>query len=345
MRKNGFLKIGAVLIMTVSLALSACGPAASGSGSGQTSLSASVSAKETETSVSKDNSETSVSSVEASVSEPVEEPEPIVYDPLEGSYWVTENPTDETAGIELFLFEDGTFHYREPLTLESGLEGYDVLFGKRLTWNVDGDVIILTQKWGYAAEDSDEDISKYILTYKDDKISFEDIKKNRGTITLKRGGEMPVLPSVADASKLPGKWKMIASELEGYLEAYVGEDSWAKANLEITEQDGKYSASYKYSMDGKVKTKWNDVGMEFIEEPLYSEFKNGFWSAVLDDVPKAGEWYKMALYDDNILAFVKSNYGIDENPDYIYISYSYFVRDDENADANTRAFLGPEYFE
>ncbi|MCR5310406.1 MAG: hypothetical protein K6E32_03165 [Lachnospiraceae bacterium] len=343
MRKSGLLRTVTVLLTVVSLGLTACESASSSSLSNTVSASASVSGKDTDTSASS-STETTVSSTETSVSEE-KEPEPVVYAPLEGSYWVTADPTEETAGIELFLFEDGSFYYREPLTLESGLEGYDVFFGTKLTWNVDGDTIILTQKWGYAAEDSDEDISKYLLNYADDRISFEDIKKNRGTITLKRGGEMPVLPSVADASKLPGKWKMIASELEGEIEAYVGEDPWVKASLEIKEQDGKYTADYKYVVDGKVKTKWNDVGMTFIDEPLYSEFKNGFWSALLDDVPKAGEWYKIALYDDNILAFVKSNYGIDEMQDYIYISYSYFVRDDENADANARAFLGPEFFE
>ena len=260
-----------------------------------------------------------------------------------GTYWAAE-AVESGDGIpaELFLFEDGKAYYRER-TLDEymGILSYDVLAGRDITWTEDGDKIVIRQKWGWADNDSEEDVDYHELTRNGDVITFEDMILDRGKITV-RLADMPDLPSKDDAEKMVGKWKLIGSALEGEMESFYSELDYLDEKMEITEKDGKYYSTFSEKNGGDLSDEWKNVGMTLTDEPLYDQFNNGFWSAELDQVPIDDNWRKITLYDDDILTMVVSNYGVHEEEDYIFISYRFYVRDDENADKNTREFFCPQ---
>ena len=261
---------------------------------------------------------------------------------LAGTCWRTEdygNP--ETKSVELIFFEDGTFIHREPRYHENGIPDYETLYASENSWKVEGDIITLHTKAGYAEEGSHDDEYDYELSYKDGKITMKDPIYDSDYVIELFPAEMPKIESQEDAPKMVGKWKVIASSMEGWVEIYDEPDPYYNRTIEITEKDGKYFFNYEETLDGEVFTTLSDLEMTLQDEPLYEGFKNCFWSAEIADAPDDDNWRLATLYDDNILTYVVSNYGTDSGSDYTFISYTYFVRDDENAKKNTEAFFSP----
>ena len=261
---------------------------------------------------------------------------------LAGTCWRTEDyGGPETKSVELIFFEDGTFIYREPRYHETGISDYETLYASENSWKVDGDTIILHTKAGYAEEGSHEDETDFELTYKNGKISMKDPIYDSDYVIELFPAEMPKIESKEDAPKMVGKWKVIASVSEGWMEICDDTDPYYNRTVEITEKDGKYFFNYEETIDGEVFATLNDLEMTLQDEPVYEGFKNCFWSAEIADAPDDDNWRLATLYDENILTYVVSNYGTDSGSDYTFINYTYFVRDDENAKKNTDAFFSP----
>lgn len=254
---------------------------------------------------------------------------------LEGTYWVAEDGEGE-----LFFNEDGTFYYRKLMIMDDGLPGYSTIGAGSLTWEQKGKKVEFAAKWGYAPEDSNEDVDSFKGSIKDDKLVVGDIPGcDEKKITFVEG-DRPELPSLDDAPGMVGEWRMIASSLEGSLEIYE-EGDWHEKYLQITEKGGKYYASGQNITDGEISGEWSDIGMTLVEEPVYEGFMNSCWRADLDEETEGGIWREVTLYNDNILTLVESNYDDDPSQDYIFISYQYFVRDGEDTDEIVRDFFCP----
>ncbi len=259
-------------------------------------------------------------------------------EPLEGSYWVGE---DEDFNGELFLYEDGSFYYREAVIEDDGLPGYDCFGADKLTWKENGKKIEFTVKWGYAAEDSDEDVDTFSGKLKDGKLVVEELLGGEGEKYTFVRSEWPDLPSLDDAPKMVGDWRMVASSLEGQLTVY-GEDDWIRKYLQITEKGGKYYCSGQEVTDGELSSEWNSIGMTLTDSPVYDGFYNSFWRADLDEDTDDGIWREITLYNGNVLTLVESNYDPEDYQEYTFISYQYFVRNDVDADEVIRDLVCPE---
>ncbi len=246
---------------------------------------------------------------------------------LDGTFWVSED-----NGGELFFYEDGTFYYRELVTEDDGLSGYSTIGAEKLTWEQDGKKVTFTAKWGYAPEDSDEDVDSFKGSIRDGKLVVSNLPGKDGEKYTFVESTWPDLPSLDDAPKMVGEWKLVASSLEGNLEIY-GEGDMMDKHLRIWEENGKYHSSGQDFGGGGVIENWDDIGMTLIEEPVYDGFMNSCWRADLDEETKDGIWREVTLYNDDILTLVESNYHDDRDQDYIFISYQYFVREDADEDA------------
>lgn len=237
------------------------------------------------------------------------------------SYWVCRDESFGDRVPELFLYDDGTFYYREYQEPYRGMPYYNHFYAESYTWTRDGDDFEFT-----FAQKGKKEI--YFGRMEGNTLVCTDFFDwGYGDVTYTRE-EMPEMPELErDFDKLAGEWNLLS--MENYEEYCFAEDLWLQTNLQIRETGEGLVADYAFVWDdGTVDIKEEGVKVVGEKTPINNCCINDQWCAKLET--NAEETMRITLLEDNILMLTRKTEQYETEWEKSY----YYLRKDSPEDKN-----------